>query len=590
MKRLFVLLALALAFTARADEKFLRIGYENGLADEQKIEVRLNTNPASPFPGGYGYAVVEITNPDARPHTVSVSIRSTNSRVRFSVDKVVELPAKGRGRVTLPLSTGTAGSMSFDAIADGYVPGAQSSYFNESEQRAQPTLLAVRDSRLAAEPFVDIFRSMRGAAGPRTRGSATVDEFDSVVPADLPDAISMLSGYAVIVVDAAAQGLDEGKQELLLDYARAGGTLLVFHHRADDSPLGRLVEGDYLENETTRVGTLDFGAFATVASGEAPSGEIRDRLGETFRFVIFQRGAMNSGFAPEQVRGPLLIPGLGGVKVKLFVILILGFVLLIGVVTWRSTRKRRNAVSLIWKIPALGLGFAAMIVIFGLVSEGIGIRGRIVSVTLLDQDAHRAVSISARAIYAGLSADRMRLDSSSTLSSSQLQFDVFGDRNHELAIDLDQERAIGTGLIPSRTPTKLEIVSVASARDRLRFERAGPNYRLLASDEFAPLGAKSSIVFRDLDGKYFEGSNRSDLVPISAEVAAASLGVLVNATYGAFGGGEFATEALLSPLRPGEYVALVARAPFVEDLGLDVEYQGAEHHLVRGRVAQEDVK
>lgn len=590
MKRSSALLALALAFTARADEKFLRVGYENGLADEQKIEIRLNTNPASPFPGGYGYAVVEITNPDARPHKVSVRIRSTNSRVRFSVDKDVELAAKGRGRISVPLSTGTAGSMSFEAIADGYAPGEQRNYFNESEQRAQPTLLAVRDARLAAEPFVDIFRSMRGAAGPRSRGSATVDEFDSVGAADLPDSVSMLSGYAVIVVDAAAEGLDEGKQEMLVDYARAGGTLLVFHHRADDTPLGRLVEGDYLPNETTRVGTLDFGAFATVASGDTPSGEIRDRLEETFRSVISQRGAMNSGFAPEQVRGPLVIPGLGGIKVKLFVILILGFVVVIGMVTFRSTRQRRDAVSLIWKIPVLGLGFATAIVIFGLVSEGVGIRGRIVSVTLLDQDAHRAVSISARSIYAGLGTDRVRLDPNSTLSSSQLQFDVFDDRNHELAIDLDQERAIGPGLIPSRTPTKLEIVSVAAARDRMRFERSGPNYRLLASNEFAPLGAKNSIVFRDLDGNYFEGSNRSDLVPIRADEAQASLGALVGATYGAFGGGEFATGALLSQLRPGEYVALVARAPFVEDLGLEVEYGGAEHHLVRGRVAQEDVK
>ena len=102
----------------------------------------------------------------------------------------------------------------------------------------------------------------------------------------------------------------------------------------------------------------------------------------------------------------MMIPGVGRAPVTAYLVLISLFVLVIGPVNYFLLQRRRRLYLLLVTVPA-GAGLVALVLLnYALLSDGLGVRVRARSVTLIDQREGQAVSWSRQCYYAGLAPRR----------------------------------------------------------------------------------------------------------------------------------------------------------------------------------------
>ncbi len=94
-------------------------------------------------------------------------------------------------------------------------------------------------------------------------------------------------------------------------------------------------------------------------------------------------------------------PGIRGVPVYGFMVLITAFAVLIGPVNYFYLRRRRLLWLLLVTVPATALVTSVLLVGYSVAAHGFGIRSRIRSLTVLDQKSHRAVTVARLALFAG---------------------------------------------------------------------------------------------------------------------------------------------------------------------------------------------
>lgn len=589
-----VALALALAWIGgpvRAGESEFTLGHRPDLPPERQVHVRELTLVGSPEPGGFGAAIYDLVNRDGAVHEIAIEVLYSGGG-RFEARRSIALEPGAAARVVLPIPCGDAASVRREIAIDGFV-GQDATDVVSKSQQPPPAALLVGVQEPALSGCVRFLEDWR--KGGKSRLKKT-DEVDRAAPEDLPDSWRWLSGYDLLIADGRSPGLTAARQQVLLDHCAAGGALVVLYRGA--APRGPLAELPGPDPATAAGGVfqgeLQFGRYVLlddlepfqVAKAAAPR-SVMAWLGGSEAL----KGEERSGPAAESLYGTIDIPGLGKVPVRAFLLLILVFVGLVAVLAWKTLRRRAAAVTLLWKLPALGLTFAFAIVGYGIASEGFHVRGSIVSFSYLDQAAHRAVSQASRSLYAGLAPDRLAPGAGTFFASSRLDRSNSRTENpHVLALDFDAAALIGGGALPSRTPTDFVTVTVALARERLRFERDGDGgYRVVAAPEFAPLEREGSVLLRAPDGTYFAGRGGGSLALIGPDAATDVLDMQAKLLLEARGAGLAFSERSRAMLAPGSYQALVGAPPFVDDLGLDATYLESAH-VVRGTLATEDLQ
>ena len=95
-------------------------------------------------------------------------------------------------------------------------------------------------------------------------------------------------------------------------------------------------------------------------------------------------------------------PGIGGVPVYGFMVLITAFAVLIGPVNYFYLRRKRWLWLLLVTVPAMALVTSVLLVGYSVAAHGFSIRSRIRSLTVLDQKSHSAVTVARLALFAGL--------------------------------------------------------------------------------------------------------------------------------------------------------------------------------------------
>ncbi len=163
----------------------------------------------------------------------------------------------------------------------------------------------------------------------------------------------------------------------------------------------------------------------------------------------------------------LLIPGVGLPPVNAFRLLITLFVVLIGPVNYFVLRRLGWLHFLLLTVPAGSALVSLGLVGYALASDGLGIRLRARSYTLLDQHTGQAVTWSRLSYYAGLapyagltfSRDTavFPFESDFSLQSQSLRTTVWDEQQH-----------LASGWLPSRTVTQL--LAVRSGPERKRLE------------------------------------------------------------------------------------------------------------------------
>jgi len=335
-------------------------------------------------------------------------------------------------------------------------------------------------------------------------------------------------------------------------------------------------------------------AMPSLASSAADPSESRRRLGD---LEPLGYGPLPLPFA---LSVPQPIPGLGDAPVRGFLTIIVLFAIVVGPLNFAVMRRRRRPLLALVTIPVLGFGTTLLLLGFGLVHDGFGIRGAVVSWSCLDQVRHEGVTVAASTLFAGSSPRRFELGQDSV---------VFGVRSSGSADRIDRwflDAATFTldgGVLPSRTPTPLLAVQQGPERARLLVRVEGEALRLLDDGGIVAAG---QVVLRDLQGQWWLGTapvlqraSASDGTRAAKELVG-KLGALPIVTNvhedgpvtvdPATGNGVVSIGRLaarMAELPPGGYLLSTRSAPWRDTFGVDVAHDAERHHVC-GRLAAED--
>ena len=119
------------------------------------------------------------------------------------------------------------------------------------------------------------------------------------------------------------------------------------------------------------------------------------------RFSWMQRHGVMPDVGTEEFFN-FMNPGIRGVPVYGFMVLITAFAVLIGPVNYFYLRNKRLLWLLLVTVPATALVTSVLLVGYSVAAHGFSVRSRIRSLTVLDQKSHEAVTVARLALFAGV--------------------------------------------------------------------------------------------------------------------------------------------------------------------------------------------
>jgi hypothetical protein len=618
-------LLLALAAATAAQQQTFTLGPRTDTPAARRLVFETDATAAARRPGGYGWVSVEVSNPDTTAHEAELTVRDPMQLGAPLAVGRIRLGAGERSRVVLPLPyTGWMGELTVE-VDGGPVSSTRLDNVPAGNTQTLPSLLALTDDAALGS----LLRSAVEARLPTLVKSGALAGFVVKRVRDLPDRWQMLSGFDAVVLDLRSVGLSEERQQVLADYVAAGGHLVAAGSPGTTAgPLAGMFEASTpADTSAAAIGSGSRGRhgfgwwIVTLPDGSAFGSDVIQWLGGS-QIAGFQRTF--SGLPQDGLGSHLEIPGLGKVPKSAFLLLIVLFVTAIAILTFREVRRRRHGRLLII-VPGTGLLFTGALLAYGTFSEGLGIKGVVRSLTLLDQRSHQAVAVAQRTLYAGMSPSAIPLDAGTLLVSWDQYRGEDDDRVHRMRLDTSAGWVAGGEALPSRWPTHLATVTVGRPRERLRLRRDGPE-RLEVIPDAGLRAARGdrTLLVRDFDGEWWVGPGAgplrrtlpSEVRPCLAESVAGFSGLTTAAGPGWSEHRSFmlagSVHSVNVDTRPphgldvqaeldswiselldgvtlrGSYVLRVASDPCVDDLGLDVDWLEREQ-IVVGRLAREDL-
>jgi len=277
-----------------------------------------------------------------------------------------------------------------------------------------------------------------------------------------------------------------------------------------------------------------------------------------------------------------LLVGEAKVPVRGLFFLVLLFAVAIGPVNVWLLSKHRKRIWLWWNVPAISLLTCLAVFLYAMFSEGWTSRGRIASLTLLDERCHRATTIGYVSLYCPLTPGGVHFgaDSDVALLSHERPYSGYSSpysryREPEggpRQVDWTSDQHLVSGWVTARVPAYFQVRKNEDRRERLSVGKKADGSVTVVN----ALGADVRRLYvADGSGRVFEGRD----IPAGAErtLSAATGGWKLSAgaqaelrqllTRGewlsAFRNWNSGTN--LGPiLSAGGYVAFLDKSPFIE--------------------------
>lgn len=534
---------------------------------------------------GNGWIVVDAQNLDARPHHLAVQFASANwADHSVQIDRSVGLGPQERTRFWLPLPNGartnllariTIDSTAYYDTVRAVVPAGLVGLLLSERAQQQVSALALLQAVAAAEKPTVVLSSS----------------------ADAPPDWRLYTGFPVVLVDGSCP-LRAEAQEALRRYVHAGGRVLVASPAS--LPPGPLREASAEQqlpgNRRHGLGTFGF---------------VDDLGSDAAEELLRAPPQLSQGLwpLPEALGREQPVPGLGDAPVLAFLAVMLSFAVLAGPVNFLWLRRRRRPLLALVTVPVLGFGTTALMLGYGALQDGFGVRGVVRSWTLLDQQRHEASTVAASTLFAGLSPGSLELGGDMTLVAADAFVPRWQRGANRWAYDADRGRLDGA-VLPSRTPTPLLGVQQTVVRERLQVRLVGEILEVLADGGITPVG---EMLVRLPDGSHWIGAapqlRRCDdaaaarlFDALQRDASSHVVQPEVDPRYRRRRGNIVESErtienvhAVTAPmcggrtLPRGAWFARVARTPWYGDHGLRIDYDRREHFVV-GLFAAEDVQ
>lgn len=345
----------------------------------------------------------------------------------------VDIRWRGPGGNRGITNAGSASSRSFDLVL-----------VDPDEQVSSKNVLTQVKTAIS-EPPVD----PREPSWSRHRGSKSGypdDRLRRVTGDQLPD---RWQGYplwmTLIVSSSGERHLTLGQRQAIAAWTRAGGRLLV------DTP-------------------------QQVAPWRALGARV-DQLTTPTVVGRLQQLVDQGGFRPER----LAVPGTGGLPVLGFTIIAVLFALLAGPgAMWWATRRGQRSLILV-AVPVLSAGTCLVLVVYGLVADGLEVRRAVVQGLLLDQTNGRGLAVTGLGLFAGLAPGAFPLDPEERLVPFEPRLfdnEAWRSRGNVPTVAIDGAgRAVGW--VPARQNVQLLSVRPVAERRRLVFTPTTDGWKVL---------------------------------------------------------------------------------------------------------------
>jgi hypothetical protein len=393
-------------------------------------------------------------------------------------------------------------------------------------------------------------------------------------PARLPvNWLGFTSLRAVIIGLKEWEQLDGDQKAALLTWTACGGDLMfVDGHLSALFPAGQAPD----PRPDRAVRGYFFGRIHTPTSASIAATGLQDALSNA-EAVQDPDWALPANRARDwgviAARGfRLPIPGVEGVPARAYLSILIVFSLLIGPVNYWVLWRKRRQVLLVLTAPLISAVFILLLAGYVLAGEGVGVRGRAVSFTMLDQVRRQASTRATVSLYAAGMTPGGGLRFARDAAIFPIGRDGSGSRERQV-LDLTDAQRFSAGVIQARSPTNFEEIVFRPARERLSFSREAAGLSVVNG-----LGVTVTALLYHDRGTVF--SLTGPLLPGAQAIlkaGAVAAGDLVPADLPL--SGRFLH--LLENQPSGSYLAVLERSPFW-DPGVSAVAERGSFHLVIG--------
>jgi hypothetical protein len=529
------------------------------LLTSRRVSVTAEQDLAAPTRGWLTLRL-RLQNQTQQPQKVFLRFES---RPNASVQAEVPLaPGERRNFPLLIPATARYGSL---VVSDGYDEGRDSFSWHGSSREA-----ILVEGLTAAAPLLDADRSARSGSSPEGDPAVGLDK------AEMPEPLAALVGYAAVgLLESQLEDLSEPQRRALEAYAATGGELHLSRvpaHPETILPMWKGQTGEkahpygfgrvHLHRDTRRC--VEAMRIVPALRRAAFVPETRPRFG---------RRASDDLVEPSD---PLL--DVARVPVGGFLVLVLFFALVIGPGSF-LLRARKGPHALVLFIPLTALVTCSGIGTYGVFHEGLfTLHAASRTVTLLDSERHRAITLSVDGYYASLAPSAVRY---AALAAPMPPTESAASH---LSLDETDGLVFRGGLIPSRDYRELVVLQVAPARARLslRSGKQGTQVENALGARVQRGAAKQNGVVHT----FFDVPDGA-LRPTTDLARGDGPNELTDQIRRDLAGRFLASEldwSLYAPLEEGDFVVALDRAVFAPDGGLRLKRE-TDQQIVRGRLA-----
>lgn len=310
---------------------------------------------------------------------------------------------------------------------------------------------------------------------------------------------------------------------------------------------------------------VGFGSCFIFDSTDAPGwqGDSTDKL----RLAVAQTRRYWQGIPTDAASANASLPVVKNLKIPTrgIVLVMLGFIVLIGPVNivYLNIIKRRTW--MLWTIPAISFATTILVFAYSLFREGITPDTRIAGMTVLDQVGHRAATVGGAAFYCPLTPSGGLHFDSETEATPLVQINEGQGNAREM--EWSQSQHLASGWVSARVPAFFHLRKTEPRSEGIQFNSANGK-RQIVNHLGAPI---KSLWISDARMNVYEVQNvgegkAADLTPSSQTnnlQQSGAEGLLRRVHFSAQsadlaeGGPEF--------LRPDTYVAVLDGNPFLEN-------------------------
>ena len=327
----------------------------------------------------------------------------------ITIQQPVRLARGDRVRLTIPVPVFADNeNLRFEIREDGRIL-ERFSYFGFQSRIASPNASAL----IIADGTTELGKKAAGwprrvsaPSGMVTSGRATPLIDFVLEPSRVPNTwLGFTTLRAVFLGPAEWQLLTEDQKQALLTWTACGGDLIFV-----DGTLNTLIPGSQEPPPGRPARAHYFGRIHLVSSASIHSGGVASILSATqaLQDSSWALPANTSkDWATITARGfRLPIPGIEGVPARTYLAILLVFSLIVGPANYWFLHRKGRQVLLVLTAPIISLVFIALLGVYVIAGEGIGVRGRAVTFTMLDEVRKHASTRSSISLYAAGMAPR----------------------------------------------------------------------------------------------------------------------------------------------------------------------------------------